>query len=91
MLSTSQNLGGAIGVAVASSIAASRAHTLIHQGYATAAALTGGFHCALWACGLTGLAAIPVALTIIRRGAPVSMTRRETRTEVRTGASGRVD
>jgi EmrB/QacA subfamily drug resistance transporter len=67
LLSTSQNLGGAIGVAVASSIAAARSDTLIHQGYATAAALTGGFQRALWVSGLTALAAIPVALTIIRR------------------------
>src|SRR6202034_1323542 len=43
MLNTSQQLGGAIGVAVASSLAASRFHTLAHHGYATAAALTGGF------------------------------------------------
>ena len=43
MLNTSQNLGGAIGVAVASSIAASHFRTLAHHGYATAAALTGGF------------------------------------------------
>ena len=75
LLSTSQNLGGAIGVAVASSIAASHSHTLIHQGYATAAALTGGFQCALWVCGLTGLAAIPVALTIIRRAASTRSAR----------------
>jgi hypothetical protein len=61
LLNTSQNLGGAIGVAVASSIAASHSHTLVHGGYATAAALTGGFQWALWVCGLTGLAAIPVA------------------------------
>jgi sugar phosphate permease len=61
LLNTSQNLGGAIGVAVASSIAASRSHTLAHRGYATAAALTGGFQWALWVCGLTGLAAIPIA------------------------------
>ena len=32
-----------------------------------AAALTGGFHWALWVCGLTGLAAIPVAFALIRR------------------------
>jgi len=67
LLNTSQNLGGAIGVAVASSIAASRFHMLTHHGAAAAAALTGGFHWALWVCGLTGLAAIPVALMIIRR------------------------
>jgi hypothetical protein len=67
LLNTSQNLGGAIGVAVASSIAASRFHTLAGHGYATAAALTGGFHWAVWVSGLTGLAAIPVAAGLIRR------------------------
>ena len=64
---SSQNFGGAIGVAVASSIAASHFHTLIHHGYATAAALTGGFRAALWVCGLTGLVAVPVAFGLIRR------------------------
>jgi EmrB/QacA subfamily drug resistance transporter len=67
LLNTAQNLGGAIGVAVASSIAASRFHTLAHQGYPAAAALTSGFHWALWVCGLTGLAAIPAALVLHRR------------------------
>jgi EmrB/QacA subfamily drug resistance transporter len=67
LLSTAQNLGGAIGVAVASSIAASHSRTLVRHGYATAAALTGGFHWALWVCGLTGLAAIPAAFVLIRR------------------------
>ena len=73
LLNTSQQLGGAIGVAVASSVAASRFHTLVHQGAASAAALTGGFSAALWVCGLTGLAAIPVVFALVRRTA---MTRR---------------
>jgi EmrB/QacA subfamily drug resistance transporter len=67
LLSTSQNLGGAIGVAVASSIAASRSRTLIHHGCAAAAALTGGFQLALWVCGLTALTAVLVAIGLIRR------------------------
>jgi EmrB/QacA subfamily drug resistance transporter len=71
LISTSQQLGGAIGVAVASSIAASRFHTLVHHGYANAAALTGGFTSALWVCGLTGLVAIPVAFVLIRRAKTV--------------------
>jgi EmrB/QacA subfamily drug resistance transporter len=66
LLSTSQNLGGAIGVAVASSIAAAHSRTLIQHGYATATALTGGLHWAMWVCGLTGLAAIPVAFALMR-------------------------
>ncbi len=68
LINTSQQLGGAIGVAAASSIAASRFHTLAHHGYGTAAALTGGFTSALWVCGLTGLLAIPVAFVL--SGAP---------------------
>jgi EmrB/QacA subfamily drug resistance transporter len=67
LLSASQNLGGAIGVAVASSIAATHSRALASHGYAAAAALTGGFHQALWVSGLTGLAAIAVAFALIRR------------------------
>jgi EmrB/QacA subfamily drug resistance transporter len=67
MLNTSQQLGGAIGVAVASSVTASHFRALVNHGYGTAAALTGGFHWALWVCGMTGLAAIPVTFLLIRR------------------------
>jgi hypothetical protein len=41
LLNTSQQLGGAIGVAVASSVAASHFRTLVHHGYGTAAASAG--------------------------------------------------
>jgi hypothetical protein len=68
LLNTAQNFGGAIGVAVASSIAASYSHTLAQHGLASAAVLTGGFTRALVVCGLSGLAAIPVAVALIRRG-----------------------
>jgi EmrB/QacA subfamily drug resistance transporter len=61
LLNTSQNVGSAIGVAVASSIAASHFRTLIQHGYSSSAALTGGFQVALWVCGLCGLAAVAVA------------------------------
>ncbi len=67
LLNTAQNFGGAIGVAVASSIAASYSHTLAQPGSGAAAALTGGFERALWVCGLSGLAAVPVAFALIRR------------------------
>lgn len=67
LLNTSQNLDSVIGVAAASSIAASGFHTLIQHGHATATALTGGLQVALWVCALTGLAAIPVALILMRR------------------------
>jgi MFS family permease len=67
LLNTSQNLGGVIGVAVASSIAASHFHALAHHGDATPAALTGGLHVALWVCGLSAVVAVPAALLLIRR------------------------
>jgi bacteriorhodopsin len=57
----------AIGVAIASTIAATRASTLLHQGAAPAAALTSGFQWAFWACGAIGLAAVPVTLLLVRR------------------------
>jgi EmrB/QacA subfamily drug resistance transporter len=67
LLNTSQQLGGAIGVAVASSVAASHLRTLVHHGYRTTAALTGGFEWALWVAGFTGLVALPVTFLLIRR------------------------
>jgi EmrB/QacA subfamily drug resistance transporter len=67
LINTSQQLGGAIGVAVASTIAASRLTTLVHQGAAPPVALTGGFQWAFWACGLIGLSAVPVTFLMVRR------------------------
>src|ERR1700752_3786969 len=47
LLNTSQQLGGAIGIAIASSLAANHNQTLAHAGTAAPAALTGGFPQAL--------------------------------------------
>jgi hypothetical protein len=52
---------------VASTIAASRFTTLLHQGAGQAAALAGGFDWAFWACGVIGLAAVPVTFLLVRR------------------------
>ena len=68
LIDSSQQLGGAIGIAVASTVAAAHSRVLLGQGHAIAESLTGGFHWALWVCGLTGLAAVPVALLLVRRG-----------------------
>ena len=69
LLNTSQQLGGAIGIAIASSVAASHTQTLLHAGYAAPAALTGGFQQALWVLGAIGLLAIPAIFALIRREA----------------------
>jgi EmrB/QacA subfamily drug resistance transporter len=67
LIDSSQQLGGALGIAVASTVAAARSHVLLGQGHAIAGALTGGFHWALWVCGLVGLTAVPVTLLLVRR------------------------
>jgi EmrB/QacA subfamily drug resistance transporter len=67
LLNTTQQLGGAIGVAMASTIAATHASTLLRQGAIPAEALTSGFQWAFWACGAIGLAAVPVTYLLVRR------------------------
>jgi MFS family permease len=67
LLNTSQQLGGALGVAIASTVAASHFKTLSHAGSAHAAALTGGFQWAFWVCGAIALLAVPVTFLLIRR------------------------
>lgn len=67
LIDTSQQLGGAIGIAVASTVAAAHSRVLLGQGHAAAVALTGGFGQALWVSGLIALAAVPVTFLLIRR------------------------
>jgi EmrB/QacA subfamily drug resistance transporter len=67
LIYTSQELGGALGIAIASSIAASHATTLLRSGASVHAALTGGFHSALWVSGAIALLAIPFTFLLIRK------------------------
>ena len=67
LLNTSQQLGGAIGVAIASTVAATHVKTLLAGGDATRAALTGGFQWAFWVCGVTALLAPLTAAVLLRR------------------------
>ncbi|MER6418649.1 MFS transporter [Streptomyces sp. NPDC001137] len=74
LIDSSQQLGGAVGIAIASTLAATRTRDLHTRGHALTDALTGGFHTALWVCGLIALAAVPIALFLIRR---TDITRQE--------------
>jgi EmrB/QacA subfamily drug resistance transporter len=74
LLNTSQQLGGALGVAIASTVAASHLTTLLGRGQPASVALTGGFHWALWVCGAIALLALPVTATLLRRPAPAGRT-----------------
>jgi EmrB/QacA subfamily drug resistance transporter len=67
LLNTSQQLGGALGIAIASSVAASHTQAQLHAGDAVPAALTGGFQSAFWVLGAIALLAIPAILALVRR------------------------
>jgi EmrB/QacA subfamily drug resistance transporter len=69
LLNTSQQLGGAIGVAIASTVAATHVQTLLADGATESAALTGGFQWAFWVCGAIGLLALPTIAVLLRRNA----------------------
>src|SRR5438128_141108 len=68
LLNTSQQLGGAIGVAIASTVAATHLKTLTGGGKAVNAALTGGFQWAFWVCGAIGLLALPTLVLLRGKG-----------------------
>jgi hypothetical protein len=67
LLNTSQQLGGAIGIAIASSVAAGHTRALLHGGATGPAALTGGFQSALWVLGAIALLALPAIFVLVRR------------------------
>ena len=67
LLNTSQQLGGAIGIAIASSVAAGHTRSLLHAGNSAPAAFTGGFQQALWVLGAIALIALPAIVVLVRR------------------------
>jgi MFS family permease len=67
LIDTSQQLGGAIGIAVASTVAAAHSRVLLGQGHAVSVALTSGFQWAFRVSGLVALVAVPVTFLLIRR------------------------
>jgi EmrB/QacA subfamily drug resistance transporter len=70
LLNTSTQLGGAIGIAIASSVAATHTHTLLHAGHPAPAALTGGYQQAFWVLGAIALLALPTIFALVRSNAP---------------------
>jgi len=66
LINASQQIGGAIGLAVATSVAATRTAALLRAGHPQTTALAGGFHDAFILTGALALAAAAAA-TLIRR------------------------
>jgi EmrB/QacA subfamily drug resistance transporter len=69
VVNTSFMMGGALGLAVLASIAASRTDTLLADGESTAAALTGGYHVAFFVGALFAGAAAALGGLLLRQGA----------------------
>jgi EmrB/QacA subfamily drug resistance transporter len=67
LLNTSQQLGGALGIAIASSVAAGHSKALLHAGNSVPSAVTGGFEQALWVLGALALIALPAIFVLVRR------------------------
>jgi EmrB/QacA subfamily drug resistance transporter len=67
LINTSQQIGGAIGTAVASTVFTTHFKTLVKEGRSVADALTHGYGYAFWALAFFGLAAIVAAVLLIRR------------------------
>src|SRR2546423_2157421 len=68
LIYTSQELGGAIGIAIASSVAATHFKVLLHGGSTAHAALTGGFDQAVWVLGANALIAGPGIFPLVPPG-----------------------
>jgi EmrB/QacA subfamily drug resistance transporter len=70
LVNTTAQVGGALGLAVLATLSATRSDTLTAQGKSTAEALTGGYQLAFVVALGLALAALVVALTVIK---PVAM------------------
>ena len=62
LLNTSQQIGGALGVAIAATIANTHTKTLLAEGSDQAAALTGGFNWAFWVGSAFAIVGLTVTL-----------------------------
>ena len=69
VVNTSFMMGGALGLAVLASLAASRTDTLLADGLSEAAALTGGYHVAFFVGALFAFSAAALGGLLLRQGA----------------------
>ena len=66
LLTTSQQIGGAVGTAMVSSISLSRADHLLHIGRAPGAAYTSGYALAFWVLAGIGAAGLVLSWVLVR-------------------------
>jgi Na+/melibiose symporter-like transporter len=66
LINTSQQIGGALGVAIASTVAFTHMRTLLASGHSSPVALTGGFSLAFWVIGGISAASVLAAVALVR-------------------------
>jgi EmrB/QacA subfamily drug resistance transporter len=66
LIETNQSMGGAIGLAIATSIFTTHATTLLGEGKSPAEAFTGGFSLAFWVAAFMAFAGVAAALVLLR-------------------------
>jgi EmrB/QacA subfamily drug resistance transporter len=66
LVNTTAQVGGALGLAVLATVAASRSGALVTAGTTGASALTGGYHLAFWIGAALVVAALAIALVVVR-------------------------
>jgi MFS family permease len=72
VVNTSFMMGGAVGLAVLASVAASRTSTLLDAGHSEVAALTGGYHVAFLLGAIFAAAAAVIGVALLRENAPAA-------------------
>jgi EmrB/QacA subfamily drug resistance transporter len=66
LINTSQQIGGAVGVAMVSTVAFTHFRTLLASGHDQASALTGGFTLAFWVIAGVSVASVVAAFALVR-------------------------
>ena len=74
LFNTNQQIGGALGVAIAASVATSRLKSLQADGKSLAEAATGGYHYAFWVLAGFSFAGALIALLAVRDSEPGATT-----------------
>ncbi len=77
LVNTTQQVGGALGLAVLATLASTHTASLAHHGAATPFALTGGYHFAWWIGTALLVAALAAALSVLRPARTAGQTNEE--------------
>ena len=86
LLNTSQQIGGALGVAIASTIATTHTKTLLEEGESKAAALTGGFNWAFWVASIFVAIGLVVTVAVLEAERRAGRGRSRRRLPARPGS-----